>query len=156
MLSIYNYPNCQEYNSLLLDVIALEQKRYPGSQLGVGSGWSGPKNLLDRTPLIPLTSFIINKLALGELSHCNRYTLRGWGNVLEAGDSIGTHSHTLKGMQNPIHSGVYYITAGTIKLNKSYWHMEPGQLLIMPSDMLHSVDSVNEYRVSIAFNCHRR
>lgn len=127
--------------------IRLQMAQFPDSQLGVGTGWSGPKTLLDDPRMGPMRGYIQSKLPMP----CS---VVAWGNYLITGEKIGIHDHA--DGQNAL-SGVYYLTDAELQLHPLGKPMEalsfhPGDIIIFPPDTKHSVPPATDLRISIAFN----
>lgn len=138
------YPDYKHLNQILLPLIKSQQELFTGSQLAMGSGWTGPKTLFGYPETTDLKAFIMRYLPTP-----GPFTLVGWANIMGPGDYIKSHDHVMEGNQ---YWGVYYLTGAVIKV-QTRLIMAPGDLLIYPAYMIHEVEPVTQHRVSIAFNC---
>ena len=143
-----HHPDSIHLNPALLIAISSHRQLYPGSQLGVGQGWSGPKTLFDIPSTYSLVSFIKSLVHLP----CN---LVGWANYMKPNEFIGEHNHD---DGKNFMSGVYYLSPAALKLEDAGrgWpdtiEFQPGDLVMFPSTLKHCVTPCSAIRISIAFN----
>lgn len=137
------------YTTIMLEIF--DHRRIdPHSKLEMGTGWTGPKTLLNPYRFKPVVAYIQSKLPMP----CS---IIGWGNFILPGESIGVHDHIGSGNE---FSGIYYMTEASLNIHPlgkplKELHFQPGQIIIFPSDTKHSVSphpEIPKVRVSVAFN----
>jgi hypothetical protein len=134
-------------NARLGALVRALRDQLPSSRPGAGNGWTGPKTLFAHPETVDLQAFI--RRCLPEAR--SRWMLQGWGNLLQAGDSIGWHDHVYPGN---VWSGVYYPESGGGFIefeNGRHIEAQASTLLIFPASLKHRV-SAHAERISIAFN----
>lgn len=147
-LQFFTYPDPDSLNVSILHILMRQRAESPGSELGVGMGWSGPKDLFHYEDLQPLITAIQRCIPLP----CK---FAGWGNILDKGGFIRPHDHH---NQINMYSGVYYLTKAVLGIrnphnNRDYlFEFNPGDGIIFHPSIVHFVTPTSDYRVSVAFN----
>lgn len=157
---VFVWPKADLWSEILAVLILSQKLETPGSKLGVGTGWSGPKTLFDHRYTAALEAFIRSQLArVNPEGWLPDWPLSGWGNVMHRGDVVAQHNHVTShlGGRNTW-SGVYFVTtppgSGALVIEGRELIPAAGTLVIFPSETDHEVrpHESDLPRLSIAFN----
>ncbi len=142
----------------LIQALYWQQREFPGSQLGVGTGWSGPKILQDHPAFSDVRPLLEAAIARALPPDETMLDLCAWGNVMKPGDVVSDHDHQKSHLGGPNRlAGVFYLSGGSnffLRIEQEHYAIRPvaGLLIIFGADKPHRVDPAKEERISISFN----
>lgn len=157
MIRVDVWADARQHRDALLAAVAIARRETEGSKLGVGSGWSGPKDFLGRPEAQALGRYVRGALPAGA------WQIDAWANVMRSNDSILLHDHVRshRGGENAW-SGVYYLSMPP-RTAPLLLHLpngilpiaaREGTLIVFPANIEHEVPAFmfDGERISIAFN----